>query len=294
MTLTLRELHKDFRLYPSSLHERFGIDFQNENVKIKEFKGNFTLKSIIKDLNLNLKDNLNILYTTMTWQDGYKDTCGIVLETETTYNTDCPSHHYSKKHFEETRKRADITGFVIEVPKNTLIKKPQTYSYRRSIIDNLIYENRLYERLRQVKDNGWFCLNKEKQYLSSSQEKLIDKSGYVVGEYRRRLSERLAERKLKKLQNVSYSMFNKDNAEIYNLLMTKKQDIINSLSSVNNASDLQREETRLNNLVWYFKDYERHIENLQGCQTDRSYHRYSTIEAVEREIKELKEKIEKI
>ena len=294
MTLTLRELHKDFRLYPSSLHERFGIDFQNENVKVKEFKGNFTLKSIIKDLNLNLKDNLNILYTTRTWQDGYKDTCGIVLETETTYNTDCPSHHYSKKHFEETRKRADITGFVIEVPKNTLIKKPQTYSYRRSIIDNLIYENRLYERLRQVKDNGWFCLNKEKQYLSSSQEKLIDKSGYVVGEYRRRLSERLAERKLKKLQNVSYSMFNKDNAEIYNLLMTKKQDIINSLSSVNNASDLQREETRLNNLVWYFEDYERHIENLQGCQTDRSYHRYSTIEAVEREIKELKEKIEKI
>ena len=80
MTLTLRELHKDFRLYPSSLHDKFGIDFQNENVKIKEFKGNFTLKSIIKDLNLNLKDNLNILYTTRTWQDSYKDTCGIVLE----------------------------------------------------------------------------------------------------------------------------------------------------------------------------------------------------------------------
>lgn len=294
MSMTLKQMKKEFRVYPSMLHSEFGINFQNENVKIKEFKGNFTLKSIIKDLNLNVKDNLNILYTTRTWNDDYKDTCGIVIESETSFNTNCPSHHYSKKHFEEARKRANITGFVIEVPKNTLINKPQTYSYRRNIVDNLIHENKLYERLRQAKDTTWFYLNKEKDYLSSSQKNLIDKSGYIVGEYRRRLNERLAERKLKKLQEVSYSMFNKDNAEIYNLLMDKKQDIINSLSSVNNASDMQREETRLDNLVWHFRSYERHIENLQGCQTDRSYHRYDTIEAVKREIKELKEKIEKI
>ena len=297
MSLTLKQIRKQFRVLGQDLHAKLGMDLQNPNLVIQEFKGKFTIKSLVKDLNLNLKDNLNVVYTVKEYGDGYKDTCGVVLESETSFNTDCPSHHYSKKHFDETRKIEDIKGFVISIPKNTLIDNTSDYSYRRNPFDNVV-NNNLMARFREDNKYSWVSLGNKQMYLSSSQLNMLDKSGYVVEEFRRQLKQRLANKKLKKLQNVSCSMFNKDNAEIYNMLIAKKQDIIEELTKAETGESIDTQKRRLDSLAWVFRDYEIHIKKLQECNTSEGYYyswsNYKTIEGVQSEIKSLKDEINKI
>ena len=299
MSLTLKQIRKQFRVLGGDLHSKLGMDLQNPNLVIQEFKGKFTIKSLVKDLNLNLKDNLNVVYTIKEYGDGYTDTCGVVLESETSFNTDCPSHHYSKKHFDETRKNEDIKGFVISVPKNSIVDKTSgySYSYRRNPFDNAV-NNNLMARFRQSDKYSWVSLGNEQIYLSNSQLNMLDKSGYVVEEFRRQLKQRLANKKLKKLQNVSCSMFNKDNAEIYNMLIAKKQDIIEELTKAETGESMYIQKRRLDSLAWVFKEYERHIKKLQECNTSEghyySWSDYKTIEGVQSEIKSLKDEINKI
>ena len=119
---------------------------------------------------------------------------------------------------DETRKKEDIKGFVISIPKNTLMNNTSDYSYRRNPFENVV-NNNLMARFKKNNKYSWVSLGNKEMYLSSSQLNMLDKSGYVAEEFRRQLKQRLANKKLKKLQNVSCSMFNKDNAEIYNMLI---------------------------------------------------------------------------
>ena len=153
-------------------------------------------------------------------------------------------------------------------------------------------------RFREDDKYSWVRLGNKQMYLSTSQLNMLDKSGYVVEEFRRQLKQRLANKKLKKLQNVSCSMFNKDNAEIYNMLIAKKQDIIEELTKAETGESIDTQKRRLDSLAWVFRSYEIHIKKLQECSTSEGqyyyYSNYKTIEGVQSEIKSLKDEINKI
>ena len=262
-----------------SLHNKYGIDWQRTAlITINRHAGNFTIKGIVKEFDLKSED-LNFIF--VKYKGTYRTLDGIKLDKDLS-NFDLIGF-YSKKDFNEVRKREDIEVLVVSVKKEAIrwtnLKEESIWNLTRFADTNTRF---IYKR-----DKGDLFLNGYKYYAWNHRRELdeaLDKSGYPIISQRRKLQAKLQQVNKSKFEKVRYTKFSKDNALIKKRIDDLKNTLANKLIETDKYAGLYKIENALSTLNFTVRCFEGHMTKLLNPESESCYTRYDSIQEVEKEI----------
>ena len=280
------------------LHNTYGVNWeQKESIKCYKHNGKFTIKELVKEFDLDLYDLIIITVQYTDWSK-YTSKGTIVLDKGlTTYSLPSFSGFYSKKYFEEVRKKDDITVYIVAVDRSTLVspKKHERSIWNLTRFTDDINTRFIYKPAKhELFHNGYrYSTYRDRR---EDIEFAIDKSGYPVFAKRRQLKSKLAVVHEENLGKVLNTAFNKDNSELFNRIMQVKNNIAEEIKKVSTRDELHGLCRALSEVEDLMKRYERHIRNLQKTADPNTsiYEKYGSIKEVKDELNEMNAELEEI
>ena len=279
------------------LHNIYGVDWQQKDlITTHTHTGKFTLKGLAKEFNLN-PNNLTFIFTeyTPSWSS-YSHCGGIVIEDAdfTKYSLiDCTGSFYSKKDFEEVRKMDNIITYIISVNKKAT-REPKKHEWSLWNLTRFCEPTKRFiykPSEHKLFDNGYGygTWNADKDI-----EDALDKSGYSLVAKHRGLESKLEVIRRNNLSKVLSTKFNQQNANLFNKLMQKKEELSQELIKACTYEETERILDKLDNLARVIGSYERHIQLLQNTNNPEVsyYDKYCSIKEVEERIAKMESYIE--
>lgn len=285
----LKELNQDSKNVSQYLHGGFGFDFEKPFTIIKQ-DGKFTANTIISGLSKEIEnfssENYKIILLIRYYgHSGNLEKLHIATLDDDKFNIDVPRGYdydvdtfYSKGDLEHTRKNKMAYLFVVAQKTEYLIdRKP----IRHDTTERYQYIPSSCECCGDGKGNTYYYrvnvkeINKNKkpsqldiQYRRlKSLGDIIDRSGYLVYEYRDRLKDRVREYKSKKRKSeflaTDYSYTVK---ALNDLLETLKIQIADTVKNITNYSQARLAEKAMDKFAWglsYFIKYRERIEKKE-------------------------------
>ena len=286
---TIKELKQDSKSALKYLHDKFSFDFQKPVTIIKE-EGKFTanyvsiyLSKVITPFfpedyeivllirHYNYCNQLDKLHAVIC--DGDKFT----VDVPRGYKYDIDSF-YNKRVFDEVRKKRTAYYYIIAQKKEHLCLE---HSVAIDYTERFDYFPDRYEQYSDGKGNTYYhrvnvkemSRNKKPIQLDiqyrrfKSLNEIIDKSGYLIYEYRSQLMNRVHDYKTKKRKDeflaTDYSYTVK---ALNDLFETLKVQIADTVKNITNYNQARLAEKAMDKFAWglsYFIKYRERIENKE-------------------------------
>lgn len=278
-----KEILKHFPL--KELHDTYSINWEDTNsIKCFKHKGKFTIKGLVKELNLNLND---LTFIFIQEHNDLTENCRgtIVLDKgSTSYSLlDVGCYYcYTKGTFDFLRKQDNISVYIVSINRNSL-SEPKRHEW--SLWNLTRFVDDINTRFIYKPSRDELFLNGYRYRTWNDRrdiEEALDKSGYSIIAKRRVLNNKLEKLHEDNLSKVINTAFNKDNSNVFIKLLQIKEELAEQIKQANTSEELRKLCNSLSEVKSLMGKYEHHIKYLQNATNPEisKFYKYNSIKEV--------------